>query len=571
MATVLNIVQGSTTIQLNAGAYALLEYTPRTPEEREIVVETAFADGGERPVAAYRNVSEVARVALLGDGSAAAVRAAKAAIDRALSLARRRQQRGIGDRVYVEYQPDGYTEVYRCELLGGRTELADDALGWQWADRNIEILIGWQRRFYWEGPEAQIYCQDVTELIFSEELTDPLNLLAGYEGLTGVTADNSAAGVLYFDVNDDGLGSAWAVVIYTDPLSPTASQVGHSGFVSSSGLVAVTEDNGSGLSGTLDLTAGTALQGMSAQWVTNTAGVPVYNHMDGDGHGNYVEMQADEVGGDLPAAVRLEITNTYSSSNRANNLLMAHNVLSDPANLNHVLEAEAASGGTTVTGDGACSGGGRKTLSWAGTAETEVLNWTLSTALLNACRGNYFRLIARFASVPAYSDVWVRWRVKLFGTTLWEGPQFLLNTTSSLQDMGVLQLPPYLIDAGDLYQLDLVLYGQRNQSGTHNLSLDFVQLSPLDGWRKLSPRGFGLSAGMQLVDDGIEGRVYAVAYTELGGAGKMGNYVGSGEPIKVWPNAQQRLYFLHDTMTGSAAIDRLLTVKVFYRPRRLTI
>lgn len=568
MATVLNIVYGSTTIQLNAGAYALLEYTPRAPEEREIVVETAFADGGERPVAAYRNVSEVARVALLGDGSAAAVRAAKAAIDQALSLARRRQQRGLGERVYVEYQPDGYAETYRSELLGGRVELADDALGWQWADRNIEILIGWLRRFYWEGPEAQIYCQDVTELIFSEELTDPLNLLAGYEGLTGVTADNSAAGVLYFDVVDDGLGSTWWTEIYTDPMSPTTSRVGHSAGVSASGLVVVTEDNGSGIGGTLDLTVGAALQGMSAQWVTNTAGVPVYNHTDDDGHGNYVEMQADEVGGDLPAAVRLEMTNTYSSSNRASNLLMAHNVLSDPANLNHVLEAEAASGGTTVTGDGACSGGGRKTLSWAGTAETEVLNWTLSTALLNACRGNYFRLIARFASVPAYSDVWVRWRIKFSLTTIWEGPQMLLSTLFNLQDMGVLQLPPYLVGAGDIYPLNLVLSAQRNQSGTHNLSLDFVQLSPLDGWRKLSPRGYGLAYGARLVDDGLEGLTYTDGWAA---AGKTGHYIGSGERLAVWPNARQRLYFLHDTMTGSAAIDRLLTVKVFYRPRRLTI
>lgn len=285
MATILNIVHGSTTIQLNAGTYALLEYTPRTPDEREIVVETAFNDGGERPVAAYRNVTEVARVALLGDGAATALRTAKAAIDLALSLARRRQQRGLGDRVYVEYRPDGYTETYRCEVLGGRVELADEALGWQWADRNIEILIGWQRRFYWEGPETQLPLTNPhhAAYVFSAESSDPSNAVSGYANITGVTDANSNAGRLYFYVYQGMFPNDAELSIFADEAG--TQLVGHIA-TGGIGVNAIIADGGSGLGGTITLDALPAAALATADWdYDRLAQLTVYNHSDA-GHVN---------------------------------------------------------------------------------------------------------------------------------------------------------------------------------------------------------------------------------------------------------------------------------------------
>jgi hypothetical protein len=40
----------------------------------------------------------------------------------------------------------------------------------------------------------------------------------------------------------------------------------------------------------------------------------------------------------------------------------------------------------------------------------------------------------------------------------------------------------------------------------------------------------------------------------------------------IWPGRDQRLYFLtHSTTMNYASIDRTLSVRVFYRPRRLTL
>ena len=464
MAHVLNIVYGSTTIALNTGSFRLLEYDPRTPDENEIRIESPFMDGAERPIASYRNLGEVARVAILGEGTIATVQNAIRDINRAFAQARRRQRTHLGDKVFLNYIPDGYSSTFRSEIIGGRAELSEGAMGWQWLDRNIEIRVAWERRFFWEGLEAQI------------------------------------------------------------PL---------------------TNANGTG----------------------NTTGLAVWNHDDaGAGHDNYVEIAAADVSGDLAAAPRLEITNTFNSSSRAYELSIAQNVQSSPATLVHMLEAEAGTGGTT-SADASCSGGSRKDLAWSVTTEAQLLSWTLDTTLLNACAGNYFRMLTRFASSPTYSDAWLRFRIKYGVSTIWEGPQVLLASLPLLQDLGVLQLPPYLVGAGDLSPLSLVLYGQRNQSGTHTVYLDFVQLSALDGWRKLTPRGYGLAYGMRVIDDGIDDFLYA----DDGATYKAGYYVGSGERIQVWPNAKQRLYFLHNNDTGGSQIDRTLSVKAFYRPRRLVI
>lgn len=464
MAHGLRIVYGSTTIDLNSGRYALLEYVPRSPESETIENESVFRDGGEQLRAAYRNVAEVVRIALIEDGSAANLQSDKKAIELALAQARSYQQRRIGDRVYVEYQPAGYSGYYRSELLNGRVELADESTGWQWLDKNIEIRIGWKRRYFWEGAEGQI------------------------------------------------------------PLT-----------------------NGNG--------------------TNNTSGLTVFNHDDANaGDDNYVEINSSAVSGELPAPLRLEITNNYNSATRANNVWIAHNVLSSPTSLAHVLEAESGTGGTT-TSDATCSGGSRKDFSWSATTEQQLLIWDLSTEQLNACAGNYFRILARFLNMT-YADMWIRFRVRMAVTTIWEGPQMLLAANYPIQDMGVVQLPPYMVGAGDLYPLTLVLFAQRQQSGTHSLSLDFAQMSALDGWRKLAPRGYGLGYMTRLVDDGIDGYLYADGWSP---AGKTGHYVGNGERIAAWPNRTQRLYFLHDTMSSTAPIDRTLSLKMYYRPRRLTV
>jgi len=194
----------------------------------------------------------------------------------------------------------------------------------------------------------------------------------------------------------------------------------------------------------------------------------------------------------------------------------------------------------------------------------DLLTWTLSTELLNKLAGRYVRIIGNITGSVS-SSTWLRFKVKFALTTIWEGPLTLLGTIS-LQELVSMRLPPYLVGAGDLYPLDLVLSAKSSVS--HSFELDFLQLTPLDGWRKLTHKGYGLGYEARIVDDAIDGYLYTDGWTP---AGKTGHYVGYGEPILLQPGKLQRLYFLHMPQAGSFVIYRTLSVKIYYRPRRLTV
>ena len=128
----------------------------------------------------------------------------------------------------------------------------------------------------------------------------------------------------------------------------------------------------------------------------------------------------------------------------------------------------------------------------------------------------------------------------------------------------MVQIPPWLTNETDLYPIQLAIYGRLTGGGT--VSLDFVQLTPLDSYRMLVAQGYNTAYQATLVDDGITPSLY----TDYS-SGKVGNYIGHGEPVHVLPGYDQRLYFLVENDVGTVDIARTHTARVWYRPRLLTV
>lgn len=295
-------------------------------------------------------------------------------------------------------------------------------------------------------------------------------------------------------------------------------------------------------------------------------GLAVKNHDDGTaGDDNYVQISG--IGGSLPTPARLELTNTYNNATWLKTIWISQNILSNPTTFSHMLEAETGSGGTG-TADAACSNGNYRALSWAATTETQILTWSLTSGLLNAASGNHMAMLARFRTTPAYSDMYVRWKFLHDSTPIWSSDLVLLTAGQAIQHLGIIPLPPYLTDQTNFYPIDLALYGYRNASGTHTLDIDFVQFSPLDHYRKLTASNNGVPYTTTVVDDGDRDEAYS---TNWSSAGIIGNYAVSSNPIMIAPSETQRLYFLQAGADGSAPIDRTMTVRVYFRTRKLTI
>jgi hypothetical protein len=292
-----------------------------------------------------------------------------------------------------------------------------------------------------------------------------------------------------------------------------------------------------------------------------TGGLVVSNHADGE-HDNHVLIDGIDVDGDLPVGFRLAVTNT--STIALCNLVVGLNVHSNPPAFEAILEAEAGSGGTTQPA-GDCSGGFNKLLSWSGSGETALLTWLVSAGRVADAGGNTFRYLIRFAQPVAYEDLWLKLCVRdgagaaVVGETDWA----CVRDGECLQELGPLPLPPGQLPPGAAgMPLELVLVARQAGEGAHALALDYLALVALDGYRRYLALT-GLRQNGQLVDDPVGG---LASYQP--GSGWMASHLAVGAPLEILPGVPQRLIFFQDEVGGLAPIERRVSVRAWYRPRK---
>lgn len=293
-----------------------------------------------------------------------------------------------------------------------------------------------------------------------------------------------------------------------------------------------------------------------------TGGRTIYNHDDsGTGHDNWVQIAADQVPGSLPAGVRLLIGNTAGALRTYRPMYVAHNALSDPANFAHILEAEVRLGGGTINSNAGASSG--QDVSFALSASTVTLSWSLDATLLAKAAGKLFRVLAVInaasgATIEGTAQVSVR---NVDGTvTLWKADAVPMLGGVGLLDLGTIPLPPggYSAAYGSL-RLALGV------SGTGTWSIDFLQLTPTDS---LALLGCVQSVGGNeyVVMDSVEGREYTMI-----GSAQYPHVVVSGGRIYLHPGRLQRLYVLAQSSEAGTSPSDTFSVRVYCRPRRLTV
>lgn len=303
----------------------------------------------------------------------------------------------------------------------------------------------------------------------------------------------------------------------------------------------------------------TELQLSTSNQSAATGGRTIKNHDDsGTGDDNWVQIASSQVGGVLPAPVKLTLTNTTGSSVSYRNLFLAVNAYSDPANFTHVLEGESRKAGYgTVTVDANSSNGNYNAYTFSNTGE---IQWDLSSSLLQDTQGRWFRLLARFISWSGTS-IYVKPVLKdATGlVTLWEGDEVRLGTSGSyIVDLGAMPLPVggYQVSWG-AQVLSLIV----RATGSATLNLDYIQLTPLDSYRWIVQRGLTIANNGVITDDNIEG------ITHSAGAPVYSPKTG---PLYVFPGVTQRIIILQDTGSAST-ITHAFSVRAYIRERRLTV
>lgn len=473
MATTLNLVSGATTVNLNSGGNYVIEYVPGVPSMSKADIEKLVA--GAPTIFDEPMVDDTVKLVITG-ASVAAIEATAESIEKLLTVdAPRRWHKQTGNRIFLKYQPNGGSALYRADIEYGKLEVAEKGfLDWQLRDKAVVYLMSVRRRIWEADTEVQI----------------PLT-----------------------NAND-------------------------------------TDD---------------------------TDGLPVFNCNDGTGAApatlnNYAQMAAANIDGVLPVRPRIEITHTFGTQ-EARRFYIAHKAQGTPASFMHTLEAEDATLGTDVTSAvcATCSGGDTADVANIPAAERTLFTWTLTETQVGYIVNQWIKVIGRFSTLPSNATIKARLKLQDSVTTavLAVTEYVTLSNADYLQVLGTLLFSPLLQGQTTPGAIKLVLTA-KDAATTGDFSLDFIQLSPVEigsGFRFLKPIdealvGVPVTTGV-ISDDLSDGNVYM--------NNRQGVYRGFGGPILLFPNTINRLYFLHDAANATAAISRSTTLKVYHRPRILTI
>lgn len=309
-------------------------------------------------------------------------------------------------------------------------------------------------------------------------------------------------------------------------------------------------------------------QGTSEQNISNT--------FNGEGQvgANFVEFSSTQIQGVLPTPAIIYQTNATAGQTRAyTSMQIALGKFIRPAGFNHWYQGQNATGSGSVITDSLSSGGQYRQV-LAGTT-TVYCGWDVF--LLQDVSGRAYRLLARFRNYSPAPSIYVRpiLRNQATGTRdLWYGDEVLLPhaTTSNIVDLGMVPMP-LAPSSARVMSLEMTLGFRATASAA--IGLDFVQLTPTDGYRVLKPSSMSLTTGMMIVDNGVDELTYVdKTVNEFTNPFESDNYApldaGSGQYIMLYPGVAQRMYFLK-TLTGGAIVSDVMKVKVYYRPRRLTL
>ncbi len=298
-------------------------------------------------------------------------------------------------------------------------------------------------------------------------------------------------------------------------------------------------------------------QGQSAA----TGGRTVTNN----GTNNWVQIAAAQVTGTLPGPTRVRLKNTSGSAKSYHEFYLAANAFASPSSFGGVHAGTADLTGSGSTTNATCASGNYRTFSVT-TSESLLASWLLTAAEMSA-GGRWCRLFARLFSYDYTKAVRVRPVIRdYYGlVTLWEGSQIWLPALAGameLADLGSLPLPPGAYTT-DYAQCRLGLKMQASAATT--VSIDNVQLAPMDGYRHISQVGMQIANNDYVEFDEIEGR-----FTSIESSLRHPIHVAAGPGLYLQPNLLQQVRVLHDEGFTSP-IANTFSAQIWHRPRRSTI
>ena len=307
----------------------------------------------------------------------------------------------------------------------------------------------------------------------------------------------------------------------------------------------------------------TALPISNSNGANVTTGLTLYNHDDSSfGHDNFFFVDAIAFNTELPAPIKLELTNTTSTGVTQDILVGSYqyNALSGHPLL--IYEGESSTGGTNQS-DSNSSGGSFKRLSWSATAWSSLLTWTVSASNTTKFQGRAVLPVIRLANTFAYTDLQLRIVISSGGLTLYQGA-----AVHAEPSRGYMVFPPIRLPASVLSRIlyakahELSIQALKISGASYTVDVDTLHLFPLDSFSHYQAM-VPLSQTDRLIDDAFAGVTHAV---------QSDNELATHTPLRQGHFLSQAhsAYFhvLQTDASHTMPIARTLSAKAWYRERK---
>lgn len=460
----------------------------------------------------------------------------------------------IGNIVYLEVKIESSDDYYRTPIVAARYSLpAETTWSLSVGCSQVEYVIDFMRRNWWEGPEAQLGLATsiVTETTNYVDVYNPKPYVN--DTTPSITFDETGGQYFIKDAGNRLDRFITGSVVYA---RNTGQDADYSVLASAAGQLEV------------------------FQSVTDGASSD-NGYFLGSEETHYVKIDKGDVSGDLPSACKIMFKNTDADS--LTDLWIGH-WFDDPAGAcPTVYEAEDGSYDYVddlISTDVPPPSEGyliEYNETFPGTTPNEliVIDWTLTTASLGYYRARYFKAILKlFDNSGNPNNYNYQLRIRRNSTIIWEGPivrygGYPKGTTTGdsvplARDLGTFRIPPQykIIPSMQNLKLELVFTPYDTTVGSvPGLKIDYLMLLPVDGFRYLQSVA-GVAQNSIIYDEGYQGYAYVIT---SGGKGE-GDVIGYGNQIMLQPGTDQRIYFFQ-----GPDIFRTGQVKIYYRPRRLSI
>lgn len=311
--------------------------------------------------------------------------------------------------------------------------------------------------------------------------------------------------------------------------------------------------------------------------------VTLYNHTD-SGHMNYIDLYAGVAGstylsGVLPTPLIIEEVNTYSAA-LGEQYLSVWSGPPDPDLFKCIWEIEGNPGVTQQPGaaNAALYSGGfyGESIPAPLNVETKIFQIELSAGDITATQGRNFRVLTKMINGSEFVTN-TRYRLAMMqaGEYVWFGPYQQTQDNplgagsdwNEYVDWGVAQLPPFPVSPlGTI--APLILEFRVIPPATKAYQADYVTILPVNSIRRYwHTNAGGIANTWVVIDDGVAD----LLYVDVPSIGQTKQIRAIGRLLVAFPGEYNRLYFAAMQPNGTAHPLHSVSVRISYRPRRLTI